>query len=152
MSNKKHGFSLIEVIVSMVIFAVGFVFLAAFGAVNIMHLRVNQVRARLHILTESTTDDIQRWIKEPTPAPGGPTRFEDIWNDGDLGVLNPGDTLTTYTSRTITAVVLFDHVVGTTPSATDARIYVRIISDGFCGEKIIKDSLDFCLSNYGMGE
>lgn len=148
MSNKKKGFTLVEVLIAIVIFAIGVLSIAALGALNYMYLRVNEVQAKLHIYTESTIEDIQQWFREPPSVPPGPTRFENVWYAGH----SSGDTLKTNTAGNISTTVLFDSRVGTSPSANDARIYVNIVSVGASGARQITDTLSFCVSNYGLGE
>jgi|GEM_PF-3497785 len=141
------GFTLIEVLVAVLIFSVGILSMAAFSALNYMYLRSNQVNAKVHILTESTMENVQEWAMEATLP--GPTRFYDIWNGGH----NIGDILTTYTSGpNITANVVYDGLVGVTPTEGGAQILLRIIATGTSGDRTYTETTDFCLTNYSIGE
>lgn len=152
MSNKKDGFTLIEVIVAIVIFAFGVLSLAAFASLNYMYLRVNQSKAKIHVLTESTIEDIQNWVREP-PNANGPTIFDSLWTAVETGSIIPNDTIRTYiSSSNLFAKVVFDTTVGASASATDAKILVHIIATGTSGERQTTEITDFCLANYKVGD
>ena len=145
MIKNRKGFTLVEVIVSMVIFTIGVLSVAALGALNYMYLNANQARARLHIRNESIMDDTQSWFREDTVP--GPTRFEHIWNHG----FSSGDTLRTFTAGNIETVVLFDTTEGDAATSSEAKIYIWIASSGQSGARTYSDTLSFCISNYGIG-
>ena len=145
MTKNRKGFTLVEVIVSMVIFAIGVLSVAALGALNYMYVNTNQAKARLYIRNESIMEDTQSWFREDTIP--GPTRFENIWNAG----YNSGDTLRTFTTGNIETLVLFDAVVGDAATSSDAKIYIWIASSGQSGPRTYSDTLSFCISNYGIG-
>ena len=146
MNKNRKGFTLVEVIVSMVIFTIGVLSVAALGALNYLYLNANQAKARLHIRNESIMDDTQSWFREPSAIPG-PTRFEDVWNAG----YGSGDTLRTFTTGNIETVVLFDTTEGNAATSSDAKIYIWIASSGQSGPRTYSDTLSFCISNYGIG-
>ena len=146
MNKNRKGFTLVEVIVSMVIFSIGILSVAALGALNYMYLNANQAKARLHIRNESIMDDTQSWFREPSTTPG-PTRFEDVWNAG----YSSFDTLRADTSGNIITNVLFDRTDGDAATSSDAKIYIWIASSGQSGPRTYYDTLSFCISNYGIG-
>jgi prepilin-type N-terminal cleavage/methylation domain-containing protein len=151
--DNKKGFTLIEVMVAIIIFAFGLLSMAAFSAFNYMSVRTNQSRAKLHVLNESVIDDIQQWMRESVSSVG-PTRFDSLWTAGAFGGIVGGDTLRTYSSfgGAMNAAVVYDTVIGTSPSTSDSKILIYILSEGTSGERVFKDSVDFAVANYGMGE
>ncbi len=146
MTKNRKGFTLVEVIVSMVIFTIGVLSVAALGALNYMYLNANQAKAKLHIRNESTMDDTQSWFREPSTTPGL-TRFEDVWNAG----FSSGDTLRIFTTGNMETVVLFDSTAGDAANSSDAKIYIWIASSGQSGPRTYADTLNFCISNYAIG-
>lgn len=154
MQDKRNGFTLVEVLVAVIIFAFGILSMAAFASLNYMYIRANQAKARLHVLNESMVDDLQNWIREPAVA-NGPTRFDSIF-DSHLSGFGPvfGETLRTSFSpgSTTVAIVLFDTILGTSPSASDAKIFVTINSWSITGDRRVNETMNFALANYGMGE
>ena len=97
MHTERSGFTLIEVLVAVIIFAFGILSMAAFASLNYMYLRANQTKARLHVLNESMVDDLQNWMREPAVAQG-PTRFDSFFTDSPAGstmirsFVSPGST------------------------------------------------------------
>jgi prepilin-type N-terminal cleavage/methylation domain-containing protein len=152
MHTKRSGFTLVEVLVAVVIFAFGVLSMAAFASLNYMYLRANQTKARLHVLNESMVEDLQTWAREPlNPAiPGIPTKFDSLFTYPPAA----GDTIRKFIApgSTTVAIVLFSSMVGATPSASDAKIYVTINSWAITGSRTIYETMNFALANYGMGE
>jgi prepilin-type N-terminal cleavage/methylation domain-containing protein len=149
MIEKEKGFTLIEVLIAVLIFAIGILSMAALGALNYSYIRVNQARARIHIQTESVVDDIQQWARESATPPSGPTRFDSLYD----ATPSFGDTLLkTYTSGKCFTAVLFDNQTGIVSSDADSKIFLGITSVDTFGGRVIKDSVYFCLSNYGVGD
>ncbi len=153
MQDNKKGFTLIEVMVAIIIFAFGLLSMAAFSAFNYMSVRTNQARAKLHVLNESVIDDLQQWMREPFLL-NGPTRFDFLWNEAFNNKISAGDTLRTYSSfgGVMNAVVVYDTFIGTSPSTSDAKIFVQILSEGTSGDRVFRETVDFTIANYGMGE
>jgi prepilin-type N-terminal cleavage/methylation domain-containing protein len=153
MHDKRKGFTLVEVLVAVVIFAFGILSMAAFASLNYMYLRVNQGKAKLHVLNESMVDDIQNWMRE-TPAADGPTRFDSLFNAWLLAPPGSPETLRTFISpgSLSVAVVQYDTFVGATPHASDSKIYLTIDSWTTIGDRTIFETMDFAVANYGMGE
>lgn len=148
MHDKRRGFTLVEVLVAVVIFAFGILSMAAFASLNYMYLRVNQGKARLHVLNESMVDDLQNWMREPAVT-DGPTRFDSFHVNGVTG-----DTIRRFIApgSLSVAVVTVDSIVGATPSASNARIFVHIATWTIIGDRTVFEDMDFTLANYGMGE
>ncbi len=152
MYTKRSGFTLIEVLVAVVIFAFGILSMAAFASLNYMYLRANQTKARLHVLNESMVDDLQNWMREPynPTIPDLPTRFDSFFTHpfprGTMirSFVSPGSTTV--------ATVLWDTAIGATPSSSDAKIFVTIESWAIIGHRTVFETMDFALANYGMGE
>jgi prepilin-type N-terminal cleavage/methylation domain-containing protein len=152
MQDKKKGFTLVEVLIAVIVFAFGVLSMAAFASLNYMYLRVNQARAKVHLMTESTVEDVQNWVREPMA--NFPTVYDSLWDAAEIGVFTPpNDTMRKYQSAVnIRSAVIFDTIVGLTAASTDAKIYVHIISTGTSGDTQIKDSTYFCLANYKIGK
>lgn len=150
MMKKEKGFTLIEVLIAVLLFAIGILSMAALGALNYSYIRVNQERARLHILTESAVEDIQQWVKEKPNevVPVNSTIFDSLFNASPTY----GDILKTYTFGNCVTTVRFDNLVGTGSADADSKIFLGITSIDSFGGKVIKDSVYFCLSNYGVGD
>lgn len=146
MIKQKKGFTLIEVLVAIVIFAIGILSMAALGALNYSYLRINQDRAKLHVLAESTIEDLQQWFRIPMAVVAGKTRFDSVFTNS---VLN--DTILVNIVGTKTTLVRFDHIVGANPADVDAKIYLGVKVTGQSGTRSIQDSLYFCVSNYRIG-
>jgi len=149
MKNNRKGFTLLEVLVAVLIFVIGILSVAALGALNYMFIRVNSAQAKLHIYTESVTEDTQRWFREASITPG-PTHFEDVWLAGH----NAGDILRSNTTANFQSTVVYvsQSPPAALPSDCDARINIRIISTGASGEKQLSETTDFWVSNYRVGE
>jgi prepilin-type N-terminal cleavage/methylation domain-containing protein len=154
MHDKRKGFTLVEVLVAVVIFAFGILSMAAFASLNYMYLRVNQGKARLHVLNESMVDDLQNWMREPAIA-DGPTLFDSFFTAWMIAPPPAGaETIRTFISpgSLTVAVVTFDSMRGATPHASDAKIYVSVDSWTIVGNRTLFEDMDFALANYGMGE
>ena len=154
MYDKRKGFTLVEVLVAVVIFAFGILSMAAFASLNYMYLRVNQGKARLHVLNESMIDDLQNWMREPAVI-SGPTRFDSFFDAWLIAPPVTGlETLRVFIApgSLSVAVVTYDSMRGATSFASDAKIYVSIDSWTIVGDRTIFESTDFALANYGMGE
>jgi prepilin-type N-terminal cleavage/methylation domain-containing protein len=153
MSDRKSGFTLVEVLVAVVIFAFGVLSMAAFASLNYMYLRVNQMRAKLHVMHESIIDDMQSWAREPALTEG-PARFDSVWYGAAGGAITGGTTLQVYapSGPAMSAVVLFDSITGTTPYSGDTKIFLTINSTAHTGDRTFNESARFALANYGMGE
>lgn len=148
MKNNRKGFTLMEVLVAVLIFVIGILSIAALGALNFMYINANQAKARLHVFTMSSLENTQSWFREPTNTPG-PTQFDDVWAAGH----GMGDILKVYTSgNNMQTAVVFDSIHGTSPSAADSRIYVRLSSVYSYKGKQLTETLHFCVSNYGVGD
>lgn len=148
MTEKEKGFTLIEVLIAILIFAIGILSMAALGALNYSYIRVNQEKARIHIKSESVVEDIQQWAKEAATPPSGPTKFDSLFD----ATPSFGDTVKRYISGECFTAVLFDNQTGIVSSDADSKIFLGITSiDTFAG-RVFKDSLYFCLSNYGVGD
>lgn len=147
-NNKRKGFTLIEVLVAVIIFAFGILSMAAFAALNYMYLRANQAKARLHVLNESMVDDIQNWMREPALI-DGPTKFDSFF-------VNPtfGDTvrLSVSPGSTSVAIVILDTIQGTAPHESNAKIFLTIETWVISGTRTLFETMDFAVANYGMGE
>jgi prepilin-type N-terminal cleavage/methylation domain-containing protein len=149
MMKKEKGFTLIEVLIAVLVFAIGILSMAALGALNYSYIRVNQEKARIHILTESAVDDIQQWAREePDPPSTEPTRFDSLFNAG----ASNGDIVKIYTYSTCKTTIHFDNQVGTSSAAADAKIFLGITTTGTIGGRALEDYVYFCLSNYGVGD
>ncbi len=143
--KERKGFTLIEVLVAVLIFAIGILSMAALGALNYSYIRINQDRAKLHLLAESTTEDLQQWFRSPMFL-AGKTKFDSVFLNG-----NAGDTVLHNVVKSETTLVRFDHIVGTDPADSDAKIYLGIKVTGLSGTRTIQDSIYFCVSNYRIG-
>jgi prepilin-type N-terminal cleavage/methylation domain-containing protein len=148
MAYKKRGFTLVEVLVAIVIFAFGVLSMAAFASLNYSYLRVNQARAKLHVLNESIIDNLQEWSRKDADF-NGPSKFDSLWfADPESTILH------TYMPEgsLLIAEVVYDSNSGASPAASDAKIFLTINSTARTGNRVINEIARFALANYGMGE
>ena len=80
--KENKGVTLIELIISMVIFAVVIAGVAVFNASNTKATIKSERNAKRIILQEKTLEEFKGWLKSAS-VPG--SRFDGIWTDNAVG-------------------------------------------------------------------
>ncbi len=124
--KKNKGVTLIELMVSFLIFAIVIAGVAAFNVRNTKVVVRSERNARKTLLQESAIEEFKGWLKAAS-VPG--SRFDDIWADGSVG-----DTLrdTTDPETNIGVSLEIDSFIpNKTASVSDAGVclQVRVISN-----------------------
>jgi prepilin-type N-terminal cleavage/methylation domain-containing protein len=120
--KKNKGLSLIEIIVSIIIFGIAIVGIAMFNSSNTRTAVRSERNAKRIILQDNNIEDFKGWLKA-APVPG--ERFDDIWNNGEVG-----DTLFPRAEipdlGIAAALVLNDFIPTNATPVTDPGVYLEV--------------------------
>lgn len=123
--KDKKGVTLIELIVSMTIFAVVVAGIALFNASNTRSVTRSERKAKTVILQEKTTEEFRVWLRSNTDI--GP-RFDSIWVNGEKGdsIYGKKDTNMGISSKVEIDSFIPDNTVDVKDDGV--RLQVRLIS------------------------
>jgi prepilin-type N-terminal cleavage/methylation domain-containing protein len=123
--KKNKGVSLIELIVSIVIFGIVIVGVVLFNGANSKATFRSERNAKKVILQEKTIEEFKGWLKSAS-VPG--SRFDNIWSDSSVGDLLLAKT--DYATGISVRMEIDSFIPDDAADVTDAgvRLQVRVIS------------------------
>lgn len=128
--KRNEGVTLIELMVSMVIFAIVIVGVTMFNASNSRATLKSERNAKRILLQEKAIEEFKGYLKSAS-VPG--SRFDDIWVNGDLGdTLPDSDGILTDSAAGMSARLEIDGFIpDQTADVSDVgvQLRVRVISD-----------------------
>ncbi|MEA1912215.1 MAG: type II secretion system protein [candidate division WOR-3 bacterium] len=124
--KRKKGVSLIELIVSITIFAVAMTAIVMFSANNSRKEIRAERRAQKVMLQERTIEKFRSWLMQ-SPTPG--LRFDDTWNNHSMGEVIYADTDSIRNITTAIEIEEFIPNAAIDPSDFGARIKLMVVSN-----------------------
>jgi prepilin-type N-terminal cleavage/methylation domain-containing protein len=126
--KKNKGVTLIELMVSMVIFAIVIVGVTVFNANNTKATVRSERNAKRVLLQEKTIEEFKGYLKSAS-VPG--SRFDDIWVNGDVGDTLPAAIITDSAAGMSVRLEIDGFIPDQTAGVTDVgvQLQVRVISD-----------------------
>lgn len=123
--NNNKGVTLIELIVSIIIFAILIVGIAVFNSNNTRAAIHSERSAKRALLQERTLEELKGWLKSAS-VPG--SRFDGIWADSSVGDIL-GDTTDAATGISISLEIdSFIPDQATEVVSAGVQLQIRVIS------------------------
>lgn len=145
--NKYKGFTLVELIVSILIFTIAMTGIVMFSASNNRRIIHSEKRARLSVHGEKAFEDFRGRIMQVTPADPNRMVFDSIWDTNTAGDTLFKD-LDTIKGMVVESSILLTEFQFTedSPIASGSRIKCLIISKDNFGDYV--DSTFILLSRH----
>jgi prepilin-type N-terminal cleavage/methylation domain-containing protein len=121
--KRKKGVTLVELLVTIVIFSVVMVGVVMFNAQNSRTIVKSERNARKVLLQERSVEEFKGWLRS-SAVPGG--RFDSLWNYSSVGQLLRADTDSVggITARLVIAEFLPDSLAGIAQTGVYLRVNV----------------------------
>jgi prepilin-type N-terminal cleavage/methylation domain-containing protein len=126
--KRKEGVTLIELMVSMVIFAIVIVGTTMFNASNTRATVKSERNAKRVLLQEKTIEEFKGYLKSAS-VPG--SRFDDIWVNGDVGDTLPGGIIIDSAAGMSVRLEIDSFIPNSAADVSDVgvQLQVRVIAD-----------------------
>jgi prepilin-type N-terminal cleavage/methylation domain-containing protein len=124
--KKSQGLTLIELIVSMVIFGIVIIGVTIFNSHNSRAAVKSERRAKMMLLEEQAIEEFKGWLKSAS-VPG--TRFDNIWADNSVGDVIWSKTDDAHDIDTRLEIEAFFPDQSNEASDVGVRLMVKVVSE-----------------------
>ncbi|MCK4225600.1 type II secretion system protein [candidate division WOR-3 bacterium] len=132
--KKKKGFTLIELIVSVLIFSIAMTGIVMFSAMNSRSVSQSEKKARMAVQAEKAFEDLKAMVIRETPS-GEELIFDSIWVNSTIGD-TIYQTVDTIKGMILKSVILLDsfEFKEDNPIASGSRVKVLLITHSSFGD------------------